>query len=187
MKIQTFNKWSVKIDDITNDFQNSFGKLSTQEINWKPNANTWSIAENINHIIKTNKSYFSIIERAKTRSFTTSYLANFRLIVNLFGRVILKGVDPSRKKRMKTFKIWEPDKIEVFREIMDEFKKHQSELKQLINDSSDLLSKGTIISSPANKHVVYKLETAFDIIVSHERRHFNQALEVLKDKNFKKV
>jgi hypothetical protein len=180
------NKWDAKIDEITNDFQNSFGKLSSQEINWKPNASTWSIAENMDHIIKTNKSYFSIVDKAKIGSYNTSYLANFGWIVNLFGRVILKGVDPNRRKKTKTFKMWEPNEKKIFLSILDEFFDHQAELKQLINHSSDLISKETVISSPVNKHVVYKLETAFDIIVNHERRHYNQALEVLNKENFPK-
>jgi hypothetical protein len=37
-----------------------------------------------------------------------------------------------------------------------------------------------VISSPANKNIVYKLETAFDIIVSHEQRHLEQAKEILQ-------
>jgi hypothetical protein len=42
------------------------------------------------------------------------------------------------------------------------------------------VDKGTIISSPANKIIVYKLEIAFDIIVAHEKRHLEQAREVLQ-------
>ena len=80
---------------------------------------------------------------------------------------------------MKTFNILEPDIKVAFPEIIDEFKKHQTELKKLITNSLDFISKETVISSPINKHVVYKLETAFDNIVNHERRHYNQAREVL--------
>ena len=42
------------------------------------------------------------------------------------------------------------------------------------------LANGVVISSPANKNIVYKLEVAFDIIVSHEQRHLEQAREVLQ-------
>ncbi len=41
-------------------------------------------------------------------------------------------------------------------------------------------------TSPANKNIIYTLETAFDIIVTHEQRHLAQAkevLEMLKNKN----
>ena len=79
---------------------------------------------------------------------------------------------------MKTFPIWEPSISLVRGDILDQFEKHQQELKQLITSSEDLLEKGTVISSPANRMIVYKLETAFDIMVAHEKRHLEQAREI---------
>jgi hypothetical protein len=87
-------------------------------------------------------------------------------------------VRPDRKRKIKTFPIWDSTSSDIPEGVTERFVKHQEELKSLINDSVDLIKKGTIISSPANKHIVYKLETAFDIIVTHERRHYNQAVEV---------
>ena len=79
---------------------------------------------------------------------------------------------------MKTFPIWEPTKSEIPEGILERFKNHQLDLKDLIKNSMDLVDKGVIISSPANKNIVYKLEKAFDIIVTHEQRHYEQAKEV---------
>lgn len=45
-------------------------------------------------------------------------------------------------------------------------------------DTADLIQQGAIISSPANRNIVYTLETAFDIIVAHEQRHLEQAREI---------
>jgi len=45
----------------------------------------------------------------------------------------------------------------------------------LNNNSSNLIANDFVISSPANKYIVYKLENAFDIIINHERRHFKKA------------
>lgn len=92
----------------------------------------------------------------------------------------LNAVEPVRKKKMKTFPIWEPTASQVTDDILGQFEKHQTELKRQIETAKDLIEKGTIISSPANKNIVYKLETAFDIIVSHEQRHLEQAKEVLQ-------
>ena len=64
--------------------------------------------------------------------------------------------------------------------ILDRFKEHQSDLKKIIENSKDLVEKGRIISSPANKNIIYKLEIAFEIIVTHEKRHFEQSKEVLR-------
>ncbi|MFN0729334.1 hypothetical protein [Polaribacter gochangensis] len=79
---------------------------------------------------------------------------------------------------MKTFPIWEPTKSEIPIGILDRFKEHQFQLNQLIENSKDLIEKQTIISSPANKSIVYKLESAFEIIVTHGKRHFEQSKEI---------
>lgn len=79
---------------------------------------------------------------------------------------------------MKTFPIWEPAKSDIKPDIWERFEQQQTDLKKLIQSSSDLLDNGLVISSPVNRNIVYKLETAFDIIVSHELRHFEQSKEV---------
>ena len=63
--------------------------------------------------------------------------------------------------------------------LLEKFDEHQTTLKQVIADSYDLLDKEAVICSPANRLVVYKLSTAFDIILAHEKRHFQQAVDVL--------
>jgi uncharacterized damage-inducible protein DinB len=63
-------KWNQQIDTSTQEFVEAFGKLSAKELNWKPNSKTWSIAQNIDHLIVFNETYFSIIESLKNK---TSY------------------------------------------------------------------------------------------------------------------
>jgi hypothetical protein len=64
-------------------------------------------------------------------------------------------------------------------DILKRFESHQNELKQKIENAKEFVVRGIVISSPANKNIFYKLETAFDIIVSHEQKHLEQAKEVL--------
>jgi len=99
-------------------------------------------------------------------------------MVSFLGNLVLKSVQPDRKRKVKTFQIWKPADSDVPEGIIERFEKNQEELKILVIGSADLIEKGTIISSPANKNIVYKLETAFDIIVTHEQRHYNQAVDV---------
>ncbi len=172
--------WSEQIEQNTQNFVETFGKLTAEQLNWKPNAQTWSIAQNIDHLIVINSTYFPVIESIRKGTYKTPFLAKLGFVVSFFGKMILKAVQPDRKKKMKTFPIWEPSKSEIPIGILDRFKDHQSELKKLIENSKDLVEKGTIISSPANKNIVYKLEKAFEIIVTHEERHFEQSREILR-------
>ena len=173
-------KWLEKIDSNTQDLIKTLGQLSIKELNWKPNANTWSIAQNIDHLIVINNTYFPVIKSLRKGTYKLPFIANFGFIVSFLGKTILGAVQPDRKKKIKTFPVWEPATSDIPAGILDKFQEHQTELKHMMKDASDLVEKGVVISSPANRNIVYKLETAFDIIVLHEQRHFNQAKEVFQ-------
>ncbi len=175
----TAEKWTRKIDEITTAFKKEFGKLSVKRLNWKPNAQTWSIAQNMDHLIVINESYYPILKQVRENTHKLPLIAKLDFVVNLIGKTVLKAVHPDRRRKIKTYSIWEPHTTELGADIIDKFDKHQSDLKKLITESMDLVEKGTIISSPANRNIVYKLETAFDIIVTHEQRHLEQAKESL--------
>lgn len=177
---QIIQVWEKEINETTELVKTNFGDLNAEKLNWKSNAQTWSIAENLDHLIKTNESYYPIIKAIRSGNQHLPFLAKFSIITNFFGNLIAKSVSPDRKKKVKTFPVWEPAKGNISADIVAKFTKHQQELIAFINNAEDLLDKQTLISSPANKMIVYKLEKAFDILVSHEKRHFNQALEVLE-------
>lgn len=170
--------WSKQIEKNTQKFIEAFGELSIEQLNWKPNSQTWSIAQNIDHLIITNNTYFPVIESVRNGTHTPPFFAKIGFVVSFFGKTVLKAIDPGRTKKMKTFSIWEPATSEIPIGIMERFKEHQSELKEMMEKAQDLIEKEIIISSPANRNIVYKLEKAFEIIVTHEQRHFEQSKEV---------
>lgn len=173
--------WSTEIDKITQSFKTKFGHLSEQELNWKPNQQMWSIAQNIDHLIVVNETYFPVLTSLKEGTYNTPFIAKLGFMVSFLGKTVLNAVKPDRKKKMKTFPVWEPTLSQVKSDIFQRFERHQNELKRQIETSKELIEKGAIISSPAKRNIVYKLETAFDIIVSHEQRHLEQASEILNN------
>jgi hypothetical protein len=54
-------KWTLQIDDTTAAFKKAFGQLSDEQLNLKPNSSTWSIGQNIEHLIAVNESYFRLL------------------------------------------------------------------------------------------------------------------------------
>jgi hypothetical protein len=173
-------KWIADIDKVTALFRERFGSLSVDALNYKPSADVWSIAQNIEHLIVVNQTYYPMIEQVRNGTYKLPWTGKLGFLVNFFGNFLLKHVSPDRRKKIKTFPIWTPSQSRIEGDILGNFEKHQQELKQLINDSRDLLDNHTIISSPANKMIVYKLEKAFEIIITHERRHLEQATELLE-------
>ena len=171
-------RWTAELDQLTQAFKNEFGSLSESEINWRPNTQQWSVAQNIYHLIVVNETYFPVLQKLRNNSYDLPWLGRIEFLTKFFGKTVLAAVQPDRRKKMKTFPLWEPGASSFGSDILLRFEKHQDELKKLIESSQDLIEKNVVISSPANKMIVYKLETAFDIMVAHEKRHLEQAKEI---------
>ncbi len=178
MGIKT-SHWKDQIDEITDDFNRIFEPLTPSELNWKPNPGTWSIAQNIDHLIVINESYFQVFAQLREGKYEKPFWARFDFIPRFFGNAILKSVQPDQKRKVKTVPQWEPTVHTLDGQILKAFENHQEKLKSEIDQSTELLEKETVISSPTNRNIVYRLDKAFDIIVTHERRHFEQAKDIL--------
>lgn len=50
--------WIKEIDKITHDFKEISERLTDAQLNWKVHKQTWSIAQNMDHLIVVNESYF---------------------------------------------------------------------------------------------------------------------------------
>lgn len=171
--------WLTEIDRLTLLFSSEFSGLNEDELNWKPDANSWSIAQHLDHLIVINQTYFPIFAALKSGEYTPPFWGKLGFLVNFFGAAVLNAVKPEQKKKVKTFTIWEPSASSLSGDILEQFSAHQTALKNQIVASESLLQQGVIISSPANRIIVYRLETAFDIIVAHEQRHLEHAIGVL--------
>ncbi|WP_215222766.1 DinB family protein [Echinicola shivajiensis] len=173
--------WQERIEENTQVFLSSFGGLSPEQSSYKPAPDVWSIEENIQHLIVINQSYFPIFQKLEEGTYEKPFIGNFSFLTKLLGNTILKSVSPENPKKLKTIPIWAPNKYpdRDAGALMNKFVDHQKELSQWIGKLGPYLEKGQIIHSPANKLIAYPLSTALEIIVIHEKRHFNQAKKVL--------
>ena len=163
-----------QLDAITKEMQDSFGKKNHEELNWKSNPDRWSIAQNLDHLIRINETYFPIFEALKNGTYSPPFLGKFRFITSFFGNMIYKMSLPEHTKPIKTMSIWEPSKSEIH-DVIQAFVQHQERLKQKISGLEGCIASGSVIASPANSMIVYTLEQALHIIVVHEKRHILQA------------
>ena len=176
---QQIRKWTESLQTAAQMFQDHFGILNEEQLNWKPNPDTWSIAQNMQHLIRINESYYPALHALESGNYTVPWIGRISMYRRWMGRFILNSVKPETRKKIKTFPIWEPGESEIGSDIVQQFKEHQEQLAARIRQSEPLLQSGAAISSPANRMIVYNLSDAFDIITTHEFRHFEQAKEVL--------
>ena len=172
--------WHDEITEITGQFIDNFKSLNEEQMNLKPNSKSWSIGQVIEHLIKTTENYSKIPIKIRCQDFNPSILTHISFLPKLYGRMLLKYVEPERKRKINTFKIFEPEKSDIDINILSEFEDSQNKLHSFIDENLDLVSNSAIIPSPISNHIFYHFDTVIDILINHQKRHLNQALNVLE-------
>lgn len=170
--------WISQVDEITAQYKVAFGTMGEKALNKKPSEGEWSIGQNLEHLISVSQSYYSIPDKIRAKDYKLSRVAQWSFFAKTVGNMILGSVEHTRKRKVKTFPVWEPSTTSENPNVYREFIAEQEQLKAWINSIKDLLDQEVVIGSPANKNICYKLSKALDIIVEHQRRHFEQCREV---------
>lgn len=163
---------------VTDEVTAQFGHLTPQQLNWKLDANQWSIAQCLEHLVAANESYFPTFEQVVTGHNQTTLWQRVPLLPSLFGKLIVQAVSPEATRKLKAPKIYTPASSNVDGAIISRFVERQEQVIKYLNAMKDLPVEKIIISSPVTDLITYSLLDACRIIVGHEQRHLLQAKRV---------
>ena len=169
---------------VAGDAKILFGNLNSEQLNWKPAADSWSVAQCLDHLISTNHEYQPVFDRILNGEYRKTFLHGMPFLPALFGRMMIKAVSPDSQRKFKAPGAAQPSSSSIDPQIVDRFIAHQLETlaKMRLLENSD--PAGMIITSPFISVVVYSLLDTFRLIVAHERRHFAQAQRVMETSGF---
>lgn len=166
------------------DARSSFGNLSAAQLNWKPSAERWSIAQCFDHLINSNKGFFPVVESVLSGTRKTRFLERLPILPGLAGKLMIKSLDPASTRKYKAPKNFEPAQSDISASIIDDFVAQQEKIVEGMRSTSHLDLKRIVVTSPAVAFVTYSLMDAYRIIVVHEQRHFQQAQRVAAEPAF---
>ena len=168
---------------VTNDVKSAFGDLSPDRLNWKPAADSWSVAQCLDHLIKTNESFNPEFEKLIGGSRQQTFWENYSPFSGFFGNFLLKAMKNDSKKAKAPSKSIVPPS-EVSGDIVDRFAAHQKAFGEKIAALDGIDMEKTVVSSPFLKVMTYRLGTALEFAVEHEKRHVRQAKRVMETAGF---
>lgn len=171
--------YKERVENISTEFRKVLEKLNKDQLSFKGKG--WSIEENLRHLVASTKSYIPIIDGLERGTYKTGFLSKWGWYSRFLGNLILQSVQKDRKKKMKTFPVWEPAQYNQYvgENLLEEFFQSQELLVQLYNRSIPFLQTQQVIASPANSNIYYRLDTAFEIISNHQLRHLEQIKEII--------
>lgn len=173
-------KFAIKyLNETKNDMLKTLKGLSEEQLNFKPNEESWSVAECLRHIAISEQSLWAgFIEGPLKAAADPSKRSEVKMTDKQ-----LMGIIESRAQKVKTFAPFEPEnKQGTVKEVIKEFKSlRDAHIKFTKSTDEDLrnhygqLPFGTIDSYQA---ILF--------MAGHTKRHTDQMKEVMADASFPK-
>jgi DinB superfamily len=172
-------------ESIALEAQRTFGSLSPAQLNWKPGADAWSVAQCFDHLIRINSTYFPALRRIQEKGYTPGWRDRVPFLSRLIGSLVLKAVEPGAPRKFKAAAHVTPASSAIDGQIIERFVTHQQEVIRHMKQTAERGDLGgMIIVSPVASAAFYSVLDAFRIVVAHERRHMEQAGRVRRTVGF---
>ena len=161
-----------------------FGRLSAEQVNWKPRAGEWSVGQCFDHLIVSNRPYVPIFEAILAGRRRPRALERVPVLPRLFGGLLIRVLAPDSGRRVKARPAFLPTHSHLDSAIVATFLEQQRGLLRLMAASRALDLERITITSPVARVVTYSVMDAFRIIVVHEQNHLAQAQRVTESPGF---
>lgn len=169
---------------VADETKRVFGRLSGEQVNWKPSESEWSIGQCFDHLIISNRPYEQIFEEILAGRRRQRVWERMPLLPGVFGRLLINTLRPDSGRRVKARPAFHPSSSHIAPAIIATFLEQQQRLLRLMEASRELDLEGTTITSPVLRFVTYSLMDACRIIVAHEQNHVVQATRVREAQGF---
>ena len=179
MQEELISNW--KRDSQTTDtfVRENLSGLSVEQLNWRPDQDTWSIGQQIQHLVLSNEEYADIIGGwAKSPSVQLKpYRPGF------WGKMLLMAVGPDSKLPVPVPGPLEPGDGPFDGTVVERYLVLQDHFEAALIAAS-IHDLNAPLRSPLMPVMRLKMGDALAMTVIHNQRHVRKALRLLGDPAF---
>lgn len=169
---------------IARDTQSVFGLLGEQQLNWRPEAASWSVAQCFDHLLNANREMFQAVDAAIDGSRPPTVWQRLPVLPRVFGLMLIKSQMPEARRKFTAPRKAEPASSAIDPRIIDRFVAYQHEAAARVRSLDGHDVARIIMISPFVSCITYSVLDGCRLIVAHERRHFEQARRVTQEPGF---
>lgn len=158
--------------------------LNSYQLNWKPDPESWSVGQCLDHLIIGDCLFFSQLNKITEGLYKKTNWQQWNPFSGLMGKILVSQVQEEPKRKMKNPKILNPSQSNIEPEIFERFFKHMDSLLEYISLSAQLDLDKIIVTSPVSDFITYSLRNTYLLLIQHEHRHINQAITLKNNPAF---
>lgn len=171
---------------VKQDVRDEFGNLTAFQLNWKPDPDSWSIGQCLDHIMVADRSYFPQVETILQGRYSRPFWSLVPGKPKVWGRLLIRLLkDPGRK--LQTLDVFEPTQSKLGEAVVDHFLQHEDLVISYLTRMDAVNNRKYYVKSPVSNYITYSLRDLAEIMLLHQERHFKQAKRVLSLEKFPKA
>ena len=176
-----------EFDAIAADAGALLAPLSDTQFFWSPSTEVWSVAECLEHLNATARTYLPMLDSAIATAKQWGEYGAGPFRYGWLGRFIIRQTEPPPRRRFKAPAVFQPAEREARRkrsEIEAGFRGYQVQFVDRLRQANGVDLVKAKVQSPVSKWIRVPLGVGFAIMTAHERRHLWQARQVTQDLHF---
>jgi hypothetical protein len=153
-------------------------ELNEEQLNWRPDERSWSIAQCLDHLNVTNRVYIApmLPKIEQARKAGSAWRGPIRS--GFVGRWFLGHLEPPPKPRIPAPRNVVPASRKGRDELIEDWRRTQGELIAVLHEAAGIDVNATRFVNPFFSLLRFRVGTGLQIIAAHERRHLWQAQQV---------
>jgi hypothetical protein len=171
------------LEDIARDANTTFGRLNTRQLNWRPDATRWSVAQCFQHLVTANRLMLDAAKDALENP-SRSVWQRVPLLPSAFGWVMIRSQAPETTRKFTAPTKAQPTTSDLPGDIVPRFVDQHRDVVEWMQSLDERKAKRTIMVSPFVRAVTYSVLDGLRLLFAHDRRHFEQARRVMQSNEF---
>jgi hypothetical protein len=168
----------AELEAILHDVQATFVTLESRQLNWRPDATRWSVAQCFDHLRRANQDMVDAAAAAAGRARPRTLWQRLPFWPGLLGRMLIRSQAPGGTRKFKAPRQAQPTASAIDPGVVARFIGQQRELVGNVGQLDEREAARLIMTSPFVKVITYSVLDGWRLIVAHERRHVEQARRV---------
>ena len=172
------------ISELIPDVEATFSSLDTRQLNWKPDAARWSVAQCFDHLLEMNALMLQAAADALDATKPRSVWQRLPLLPSLLGPMMVRSQSPQARRRNTSPAPGRPSSGEISPDIVQRFLDQQRTLVASLQAADEHHASRSVMASPFIKVICYSVLDGWRLVFAHGRRHVDQARRVLAEPAF---
>ena len=172
------------LDAAAADTRATFGALDARQLNWRPDAARWSVAQCLEHLVAANGLMLRATDDALDGARPRTMWQRLPLVPGVFGKLLIRSQAPQATRKFTAPPLATPAASDVAPDVVQRFVEQTAAIGRRLGQLDESRAARVVMTSPFVSFITYSVLDGARLMLAHDHRHIEQARRVMRSPGF---